>query len=134
MSFRKQRSSLELKSVSIRCATFLLLVFGVLISIPAEAITPVYVRTDGSDTQCNGSVNVGVSGAPNCAVASLGQAMTLVDPSGEIIVGPGSFVDAAQLVIAQDVTITGAGMGATTIGLSFNTVNSGDARGWWLVN
>ncbi|MCP4896508.1 MAG: hypothetical protein GY906_05985, partial [bacterium] len=46
----------------------------------------------------------------------------------------GSFVDAAQLVIAQDVTITGAGMGATTIGLSFNTVNSGDARGWWLVN
>ena len=99
-----------------------------------QAITPVYVRADGSDTVCDGSADAGLGATPTCAVRTVGMALSLVDPGGTILVGAGTFDEPAQVVISSTVTITGAGAGATLFTLSFDTGTSGDPRGWFLVD
>ena len=51
---------------------------------PARAASPIYVRTNGHDTQCNGTVNVAYSllVSPNCAVATIQRGVNIVDRSG----------------------------------------------------
>ena len=45
----------------------------------------------------------------------------------------GTYTNSAQVVIGKDIAMVGAGAGSTTINKSFDTGNSGDARGWFLV-
>ncbi len=52
----------------------------------------------------------------------------------EIRIGPGNFSIASQIVIDDDLQISGAGKFATTLLSGFDTSSSGDARGWFLVN
>jgi hypothetical protein len=55
--------------------------------------------------------------------------------SGDIVhVDPGTFDTSAQVLVDKDLTVTGAGSGATTITTSFDTGSSGDPRGWFLVD
>ena len=103
-------------------------------SSSTHAITPVFVRTDGDDTVCDGSADAAVAAAPSCAFASLARAILEVDSGGEIRVGAGTFDDTAQVVFDKSVTVQGSGQAATTFThTTFDTGSSGDARGWWLV-
>ncbi|MBN3034668.1 MAG: right-handed parallel beta-helix repeat-containing protein, partial [Bacteroidales bacterium] len=55
--------------------------------------------------------------------------------SGDVIdVAAGTIVENGQIVIDKNLTIGGAGMGATIVRTDQNTGSGGDARGWWLVN
>ncbi|MBK8490836.1 MAG: right-handed parallel beta-helix repeat-containing protein [Saprospirales bacterium] len=50
-------------------------------------------------------------------------------------VAPGDYTEAGQIVIDKNLTITGTGTGCGDVVIrpDANTGNSGDARGWWLV-
>ncbi len=50
-----------------------------------------------------------------------------------VILGAGTFIDPAQVVLSSDITIYGQGPGTTIVMPGFSTGSSGDARGWWLV-
>lgn len=69
--------------------------------------------------------------------ASVGQAVANAAGNAEngdtIEVGAGSFTGSGQVVINEDLTINGAGTNQTTLLPGYNTGNSGDARGWFLV-
>lgn len=59
---------------------------------PARADTPLYVRVDGSDTECNGWVDA--PAAPNetsCAFQTITHALSVVDPGGTIYVAAGTY-------------------------------------------
>jgi hypothetical protein len=60
-------------------------------------------------------------------------AVTAADPGDQIVVAAGTY-PTAQVVIDKDLTITGAGSALTTITPSVDTGNSGDAKGWFLVD
>ncbi len=67
--------------------------------------------------------------------ATLGRIQEGIDlvSGSTVILGAGTFFDPAQVVIDKDVTIFGQGQGVTNVRLSFDTVDAGDDRGWWLV-
>ncbi|MCB0199699.1 MAG: right-handed parallel beta-helix repeat-containing protein [Anaerolineae bacterium] len=106
----------------------------VLVVIPsAHAATPIYVRPGGDDALCNGTVDVDYSGgvAPNCAVQTIGQGVTLVDPGGTVFVRAGTYVVSSLVTINKaGVTLDGDGAGATIVQVSgtgdrFNIAASG---------
>jgi hypothetical protein len=66
--------------------------------------------------------------------ATIQSAVDGVGSSGLIHVNPGTYDEVGQIVIAKDVTITGAGRDTTIIRPTQNTGTSGDARGWILVD
>jgi hypothetical protein len=49
-------------------------------------------------------------------------------------VAAGNYTEGPQIVISHNLSIVGAGAGSTTITPSANTTNSGDGKGWFLVN
>ena len=98
-----------------------------LIATAASAATPRYVATTGSDV----SNNCSISGSPCLTIQhAIGQSV-----AGDTInVAPGTYTEVGQIVISQNLAIVGAGAGSTIIKPSANTSNSGDARGWFLVD
>jgi hypothetical protein len=67
------------------------------------------------------------------SVDRIREAVGLVSGS-TVNVLAGTYTNSAQVVIDKDLVMTGAGSGITTITKSFDTSNSGDARGWFLVD
>ncbi len=64
------------------------------------------------------------------------EAIDLVTAS-TVILGAGTFIDPAQVVIDKDVTIIGQGSGTgpgdSIVNPGFDTGSGGNARGWWLI-
>ena len=102
----------------------------------ASAATPIYVRGDGNDVNCNGTVNVAdsVMARPNCAVASVGLGVGLVDNNGVVDIHTGTYAIGAQVVVSKGVTLVGQGQGITVLLATVSTSSSGNGRGWFLVN
>ncbi len=95
---------------------------------PAKAIPSViYVRTDGSDTSCNGESDAAWSAsvAPNCAVKTIKQGIGLVTASGTVIVKPGTYEQAntPTNVIAINKPLTLTTDGGATITAHYNAWN-----------
>jgi hypothetical protein len=96
-------------------------VFALAIVPSAQAATPIYVRPAGDDALCNGTVDVdySIGAAPNCAVQTIGQGVTLVDPGGTVYVAGGTYVLSAVVTINKTgVTLDGDGAGVTIIQVS----------------
>ncbi len=83
----------------------------------AWAAAPIYVRPDGDDVNCNGTVDVAYpgSGGPGlaCAVQTIQQGVDLVDPGGTVYVAAGTFTE--NLIIDKSITLSGAGQGNTIL-------------------
>ncbi|QLQ06874.1 MAG: right-handed parallel beta-helix repeat-containing protein [Anaerolineae bacterium] len=92
----------------------------VLTLIPsAYAATPIYVRTDGDDTLCNGTADAGAGSAPNCAVQTIQKGIDLVDPGGTVYVRTGVYVLSAVVNVNKTgITLDGDGAGATIVQVS----------------
>lgn len=56
------------------------------------------------------------------------------DSGATVTASAGTFVEGPQVVIAKDITLTGADKATTIITPAADTGGSGDARGWFLVN
>jgi len=72
-----------------------------------SAASPVYVRSDGSDSQCNGTVNADASHAPDCAYSSITKGIAEVDLGGIVNVASGSYAESVALNRAITVTMSG---------------------------
>jgi uncharacterized repeat protein (TIGR01451 family) len=88
------------------------LLFAVMASL-VQAATPIYVRTDGSDTLCDGTVDASAASQPNCAVQTIQRAVTLVDPGGLIRVTAGTYN--GPVTISKSLTLAGYGAGTAII-------------------
>lgn len=72
--------------------------------------------------------------APTTTAANIQRGIDAVATGGTVNIGPGTFDSPSQVTITRDVTVTGVSEADTTLGLSFDTGSSGDARGWFLVD
>lgn len=88
-------------------AVLLLLAFRPALSAPAAPT--VFVRSDGSDSLCNGTVNAPAASAPNCAFATVVKGVRTVDAGGTVNVAAGTFAE--NLTITQTVMLRGAQAG-----------------------
>ncbi len=88
----------------------------------ALAATPIYVRADGNDANCDGTVDAAyVSGSfpQPCAVQTIQQGIVLVDPSGTVFVRAGTYVLTAVVNVNKTgITLDGDGPGATIVQVS----------------
>jgi len=84
-----------------------------------------YVSTTGNDANM---------GTETCPFATIQRAVTVASPADIIHVAAGIYTETGQIVIAKNLTIVGADKATTIIKPTQNTGNSGDARGWFLVN
>jgi hypothetical protein len=67
-------------------------------------------------------------------LGGVGPAVAAAKSGDHVHVDPGTFDTSEQVVVDKDLTMSGAGSGATTITTSFDTGSSGDARAWFLVD
>lgn len=74
-----------------------------------RAAAAIFVRTDGSDTLCNGTVDGPASSAPTCAFATIQKGVTGVDVGGTVNVRAGMYNENVQ--INKTVTLRGAQAG-----------------------
>ncbi len=88
---------------------------GLAVALPAFAATPIYVRTDGSDAACDGTVDASAASAPNCAVATLQQGVNLVDAAGTVLVRDGVYLK-SNTAVTKAVTIEGQSRAGVVIG------------------
>ena len=98
---------------------------GVIVQASHAPGTTVYVDDDCADP------GDGTAGDPLCTVQ---EAVAHANTGDTISVAAGTYVEAGQVVIDKDLTIQGAGIGATILQTDSDTGASGDARGWILVN
>lgn len=86
------------------------------------AATPIFVDPAGDDTLCDGTEADTNTADGHCAVASIKQAMLLVDAGGTINVAAGTYILSTSAdrvtVNVANVTINGAGAGNTIIQVS----------------
>lgn len=78
--------------------SLLILLFGQ----PIFAATTYYVRTDGNDTNCNGSANVAdsIPVRPNCAEKTIIAGVAHAAGPGDVIsIGPGTFTETAAVTV-----------------------------------
>lgn len=76
--------------------------------VPVNAATPIYVRTDGSDSQCNGQFDLPYSGgSADCAFATITYGISQVDLGGDVNVSGGTYNE--SLVLNRAVTVTMSG-------------------------
>ena len=66
--------------------------------------------------------------------ATIQAAIAAASPGDTIIVHAGTYVEVGQIVISKNLTIIGEDKDTTIIKPAQNTTNSGDSRGWFLVN
>lgn len=92
-----------------------------------------YVRQDGSDTVCDGSVNLAYNDPAHvgnaCAFATIQKAVTTAAAGDTVHVGPGPFTLPA-LTITKNVTLVGDGRDSTALKPNANVA----ADGWIHVN
>ncbi len=103
----------------------LVILVTVAAAVPAVAATR-FVAVGGTD------------GANTCLVqaspcASIQHAIGQAVGGDEIEVAAGSYVEGPQILIDRDLSLRGAGIGATIVTPSADTTNTGDGRGWFLV-
>lgn len=63
-----------------------------------------YVRTDGSNTSCNGTANAGASAAPNCAWATPSKCATTIGAGDRCRVQAGSYLEKTYFTLANSGT------------------------------
>lgn len=73
----------------------------------------------------------GTAADPFCTIQ---EGVAHANAGDTVSVAAGTYVEAGQIVIDKDLTVSGAGMGSTVVMTDSNTGNNGDARGWILVN
>jgi len=66
--------------------------------------------------------------------ASIQAGIAASNSGGTVNAAAGTFTESGQIVVSKDVTVSGAGPGATAVKPAGDTGSSGDARGWFLVN
>jgi hypothetical protein len=111
---------------SILFALALVLAFTLVATTPVAAATTYYVATTGDNA------NAGTSWAT--AWLTIQYAVATAAGGDTIMVGPGTFVEAGQIVINKHLSIIGADKTTTIIKTDRNTAGAGDGRGWFLVN
>ncbi|MEO6724794.1 MAG: right-handed parallel beta-helix repeat-containing protein, partial [Blastocatellia bacterium] len=89
---------------------------GVKLFRPAKAASTFYVRTDGSDTMCNGNTNASPDDnpPPNCAFQTIGKAVTTAASGDTIIVAVGTYTE--NLILNKSVMLLGANAGVFACG------------------
>jgi hypothetical protein len=83
---------------------------------PVKAASPVYMRPDGDDWQCDGSVDAaypGGTGPLPCAFQTYWKAHDAVDEGGIIYVGAGTYTD--TFYFNKSITVIGEGIDQTFI-------------------
>ncbi|MCS7246697.1 MAG: right-handed parallel beta-helix repeat-containing protein [Anaerolineales bacterium] len=93
----------------------LLVVFSLV--TPTSAASPIYVRIDGHDTECNGTANVAYSGSakPNCAVRTVQKGIDLVDIGGTVYVNDGVYNENITILNKNVKLLSINGRSSTTI-------------------
>lgn len=71
----------------------------------ASAATPIYVRPDGNDINCNGEVNSPATASPNCAFQTINYAISQVDTGGTVLVGAGTYIE--NIVVNRSIVMEG---------------------------
>ncbi|MEK9138539.1 MAG: right-handed parallel beta-helix repeat-containing protein, partial [Bacteroidota bacterium] len=89
-------------------------------------LTVAYVSPLGNDVTGDGS-----SGNP---FRTIQRGVDVLADGGTVYAAAGTYTEGPQLVVNKNATIIGADKLTTIITPSANTGNSGDARGWFLVN
>jgi hypothetical protein len=113
--------TMNLRSISRLVPLFLLLLITLVLVLPSaqapvKAASPVYMRPDGHDYECDGSVDVaypGGTGPLPCAFQTFWKAHNEVDDPGIIHVGAGTYTGVFS--IGKSVTVIGAGIDQTII-------------------
>lgn len=93
-------------------------------SSPASARSPLSAQRE----MLGATLNV-----PSVLYPTIEAAVAAANPGDQIVVAAGTYPISAQVVIDEDLTITGAGSALTTITTSFSTGGSGSAKGWFWV-
>ena len=77
------------------------------IHISQAANSNIYVRVDGSDANCDGSVDAAYTGSngPACAKQTIQAGVNTVSTGGVVSIGPGTFVE--QVEISKTLTMQG---------------------------
>ncbi len=73
----------------------------------ASAATPIYVRPDGSDTLCNGTVDTDASHSPDCAFRTISKGISDVNLDGTVNVAAGLYNELVELNRVVTVTMSG---------------------------
>ncbi|RPI31256.1 MAG: hypothetical protein EHM70_11910 [Chloroflexota bacterium] len=101
-----------------------------------EAASPIYVRQNGNDVNCNGTADVdhSASAAPNCALKTIEAAVIKVDSGGIIYVAQGTY-PTGIVEISKNLTLTSnpANTSKPVIRANVDTIDFSDARGWILI-
>lgn len=88
----------------------------------ALAASPIYVRPDGDDTNCDGTVDAAYTSGSfpqPCAVKTIQQGINLVDAGGTVYVRTGTYVLTAVVNVNKTgITLDGDGAGATIVQVS----------------
>lgn len=113
--------AMVLRTISRSTSLFLSLLLALMLlwplaQAPVKAASPVYMRPDGHDYECDGSVDVayhGGTGPLSCAFQTFFKAHQMVDDPGIIHVGAGVYTDVFS--IGKSVTVIGAGVDQTII-------------------
>ncbi len=93
--------------------------------VAADPGTTYYVDTTGSDETGDGSWHT--------PWKTVQHAISQVASGDTIEMAPGTYVEVGQIVISNNLTITGTAKETTIIKPAQDTGSSGDARGWFLV-
>jgi hypothetical protein len=113
--------AMVLRTIPRSTSHFLILIFVLILlwplaQAPVNASSPVYMRPDGHDYECDGSVDTpypGGTGPLPCAFKTFWKAHNEVDDPGVIYVGAGTYTDGFS--IGKSVTVIGAGIDQTFI-------------------
>ncbi|MCC6174614.1 MAG: right-handed parallel beta-helix repeat-containing protein [Chloroflexi bacterium] len=84
---------------------------GLLCPVTQTPSATVYVRTDGDNLACNGTVDAAFSPAasPNCSLKTITAGVSLVTSGGTVYVGPGTYAE--NVSIGKALTLHGANAG-----------------------
>ena len=111
-----------------------------IVSVQAPAGPPTVVYVDaGYGTNC-GTVAFPNSGGTGTyyvgynAFNTIQQGIKAVAAGGTVNVAAGTYTESGQIHVTTDLRLVGADEAATIVKKDFDTSNSGDAKGWWLID